>query len=162
MSVKVSKKCKRSVKSFKKSPNCMFFTVVMRKNQIYTSWVLLTIAVMACFLSCTKTENEATEQSIKVALRDVGHNLLLANQDSTSLVLPITRLTESTYKLSFASKLEIEPSNLVSQVKASFEKANLANHYITEVLECHNPERYCGLGSVEVLCKRFIRQLGRF
>ena len=118
----------------------MFFTVVMRKNQIYTHRLLLTLAVLACLFSCTKTENEVTEQSIKVALRDVGHNLLLANQDSTSLVLPITKLTESTYKLSFASKLEIEPSNLVSQVKASFEKANLPNHYITEVLECHNPE----------------------
>jgi DNA-binding winged helix-turn-helix (wHTH) protein len=92
------------------------------------------------FLSCSAEENDAFSEVVKVSLRDVGHQLLLFNQDSTSLVLPVIVLEDSKYKLSFQNKLSFEPGNLVATVQRSFEKASLPANYLVEVIQCNGKE----------------------
>ena len=50
-------------------------------------------------------DNTELSETVKIALRNVGHQLLLGNQDSTSLVLPVVALEKSKYKLSFQNQL---------------------------------------------------------
>ena len=76
----------------------------------------------------------------KIALREVGHQLLLTNQDSIFLVLPITILENNKYKLSFQNEISIEPDSLVEIVKRSFSKATLSKYYIVEVIRCTDGE----------------------
>jgi DNA-binding winged helix-turn-helix (wHTH) protein len=93
-----------------------------------------------CILSCSSERNEEFSEAVKVSLRDVGHQLLLANQDSTSLVLPVVMLDKSKYKLSFEQHLSIEPSSLVALVKSSFQKSDLPQFYLVEVIQCEDEE----------------------
>ncbi|MBC8882796.1 hypothetical protein H9X57_03565 [Flavobacterium piscinae] len=56
----------------------------------------------------TSTKKDETfSELVKIALRDVGNKLLLANQDSTSLILPVQKVEESKFQLSFERELTI-------------------------------------------------------
>lgn len=100
---------------------------------------------LVCFISisvysCTFSKNINFSDHVKVSLRDVGHQLLIINNDTTSLVKPIIDLGDLKYKLEFEASLVIQPDSLVKIVKHSFEKAQLPQHYLTEVIECNTHE----------------------
>jgi hypothetical protein len=85
-------------------------------------------------MACDKKESFTQES--KLALRDIGNKLLLINQDSTSLILPVIKIETKKYQLAFQNELTFEPSNLVSIVKESIKKANLPSNYRVEVIQC--------------------------
>ncbi len=59
----MSKKCKRTVNSCKKSYNCMLFTVIMNKRRIYLYSVLIALFFSAWMLSGSNEENEDFSES---------------------------------------------------------------------------------------------------
>ena len=84
--------------------------------------------------------NNAQSTVVKIALREVGHQLLLANNDATSIVLPVQALGKSKYQISFQKDLTIDPTNLVDIVQESFYKASLPKYYRVEVISCADKE----------------------
>jgi len=111
------------------------------KNAIkYLFSFLSLFGLFTGMISCSKESNEDTTGIVKVALRDVGHHLLLSNQDSISVVKPVTSLDGLQYQLSFEKQLIINPDTLVALVKDSFQKANLPQHYLVEVIQCKDNE----------------------
>ncbi|WP_246011774.1 winged helix-turn-helix domain-containing protein [Flavobacterium piscinae] len=105
-----------------------------RKIYFYGSVCLAIFAAIMVFTSTKK--DETFSELVKIALRDVGNKLLLANQDSTSLILPVQKVEESKFQLSFERELTIFPDTLVKVVQESFQKANLPSHYQLEVKQC--------------------------
>ncbi|WP_299113920.1 winged helix-turn-helix domain-containing protein [uncultured Winogradskyella sp.] len=91
-------------------------------------------------LSCSGIENDEFSERVKISFREVGNQLLLSHQDSTSLILPVVALKQSKYRLSFQEELSFEPSNLVSFIETNFKKANLPKHYLVEVIQCVDDE----------------------
>lgn len=136
----MSKKCKRTVNGCKKSYNCMLFTVIMNKRKIYIYISLLVLLFLGWITSPSNKKNEDFSETVKVALRNVGHQLLTSNLDSTSLVLPIIEVKKFKFQLSFQNQLSFEPSVLVANVKNSFEKVSLPKYYRVEVVQCFNDE----------------------
>ncbi len=113
----------------------MLFVSCMSKRAIfYIGVFLISVQLISC-----KTNNEFTEK-VRVSLRNVGHQLLLTNQDSTSLVLPIKELNKHKYQLTFQSDLQVSPDSLVAIVKRSFSQSELPADYRIEVKECLNEE----------------------
>ena len=80
----------------------------------------------------------ATKQII--ALRQVGHEVLLQSGDTTSRVLPVSKINETEYQIRFEEKLSFQPDSLVSIVKRSLSKSGLNSDYIVSVLSCKNME----------------------
>jgi hypothetical protein len=113
----------------------------MNRQPIYIFVTLIFIVLSTVMLSCsnTKKEDDFSEQ-VKVSLRDVGHQLLLINKDSTSIILPIVALDHSKYRLEFQNQLSFEPGNLVAIVKCSLKKTSLPNNYRVEVIQCKDKE----------------------
>ncbi len=111
------------------------------RRKINYGLAALAIVVFIAWMgtSSDETEREFSE-SVKIALREVGHQLLLANQDSTSLVLPIIDLEASIYQLSFQKELSIAPDSLVAIIKRTIQKATLSEFYIVEVVQCVDKE----------------------
>jgi len=105
------------------------------KRTIYSIFFIL---LLSCSMSCGD-ENSFSEIT-KIALRDVGNSLLLSQNDSTSLVLPITNIDANKFELTFQKELRIVPDSLVNAVKNSFAKANLPDNYRIEVLQCSDNE----------------------
>lgn len=112
----------------------------MENKKIYVLGILAGIIFLILGFSGTKEQKDEFSETVKIALRDVGNQLLLTNQDSTSLVLPIVALEKSKYRLSFENTLSFDPSDLVSIVKESFQKAGLPVQYRVEVLQCLDKE----------------------
>ena len=136
----MSKKCKRSVNSCKMSQNCMLFTKIMKRTIIYTLNRFAIALLIALALSCTKAKDDDFSERTKIALRDVGNKLLLANQDSASLILPVVELAANKYQISFNNSLSFEPTSLVATVEQSLKTAQLPKHYRVEVLQCNDRE----------------------
>ena len=105
------------------------------KRYLYLVLLLLGILNLS---SCAKDDSH--RELTKIALRDVGHQLLLSNQDSTSLILPVLETASDTYQLSFQNELGFKPDSLVIFVKNSLEKAGLPDHYRVEVFQCEDNE----------------------
>ena len=118
----------------------MLFAELMNQLKIYfySSVCLAIFAAIMIFTSNKK--DEPFSGLVKIALRDVGNKLLLATQDSTSLILPVQKVEESKYQLSFEKELTIYPDTLVKIVQQSFQKANLPSHYQLEVKQCKDLE----------------------
>ena len=118
----------------------MFFAGRMHQQKTYFySGIGLAVLAAVIFLVSEK-KKETSSALIKIALREVGNQLLLAGHDSTSLVLPVQKTEKSVYRLSFQRELAINPDSLVSIVAQSFLKAELPAHYRVEVKQCNDFE----------------------
>jgi len=112
----------------------------MKKRIFFILSGLSLLAFSFWFLMSSEEPNQLFSQKVKVALRAVGHQLLLAHGDSTSLVMPVTSLTENTYQLSFQKPLSLDPSALVVVIDSVFQKAELPKDYLVETLVCEAQE----------------------
>ncbi|OUS00120.1 transcriptional regulator [Flavobacteriales bacterium 33_180_T64] len=112
----------------------------MRRKQLYVFGGIVILVILTWMLSCTAETHSLTSGRVKIALREAGHQLLMKNQDSTSLILPIIQLNESNYELSFNSTLSFQPGDLVAAITQSLEKAQLSVNYRVEVLQCKDNE----------------------
>lgn len=140
----LAEKCQKNVKevsNFLKSPQfiCYLQHLMNTSAQILVK-KLLVLLLIAGLTSCTKEPNTEFSESVKVSLRDVGHRLLLADQDATSLVKPVVALDDYRYQVSFELPLAIYPDSLVDIIKSSFKKAGLPSYYLTEVIRCEDGE----------------------
>jgi DNA-binding winged helix-turn-helix (wHTH) protein len=107
-------------------------------KNIYTHFqtsVILSF-ILVIIVSCQPKSHATFNERVTLALREVGHQLLLNQHDSTSVVLPVQALANDKFQLQFESNLSIQPDSLVDIIKQSFLKADLPNFYITEVLKC--------------------------
>ncbi|MDC9724116.1 MAG: winged helix-turn-helix domain-containing protein [Urechidicola sp.] len=109
-----------------------------RKSYFIISLTILVFIVVS--FTVFKTSKNGTSEKVKVSLRAVGHELLLSNQDSTSLVLPIVELNKGKFQLSFENKLSIAPSDLTTIIKQNINKASLPLYYLVEVKSCSSQE----------------------
>jgi len=113
---------------------------IMSKRKIYLYSAVIVLTFFVWLLSASKTAETSFSEHVKVAIREAGHRLLLTNQDSTSLVLPIIELENSVYELSFGNELTFLPDDLVKTVKHSFKKGKLPEYYRVSVIQCKDNE----------------------
>lgn len=101
---------------------------------LYGSCLLLVLSGVL-FLNFSPPQNDFSSK-VQSSLREVGHQLLLYNADSTSLVRPVLQRSPYHYQLEFQSALKIDPGVLASQFQKSLAKAKLPNSYRVEVIPC--------------------------
>jgi hypothetical protein len=75
------------------------------------------------------------DKNTQVAIRMIGHQIMLASGDSSSRVLPVETIG-NTYKLRFESEFEFKPNHLVSLIDSLAKTHKISDHYIVEVEEC--------------------------
>ncbi|WP_240321135.1 winged helix-turn-helix domain-containing protein [Kordia sp. SMS9] len=112
----------------------------MSKKRIYIYSILVIAALSVWIFSTQNEQQKEFSEKVKIALRDVGNKLLLSEQDSTSLILPIREIKNYTYKLSFQKQLTFEPHAMVSIIAESFKRSKLPEKYRVEVLQCTDEE----------------------
>ncbi|MEO6346722.1 MAG: winged helix family transcriptional regulator, partial [Aquaticitalea sp.] len=97
----------------------------MRLRSVYFIVPLLALVGLALLGYRSDAPSDHFNERVKIALRDAGNRLLLANQDSTSLVMPVISVGEHRYELSFGTNLYIEPETLVLFIDESIATAKL-------------------------------------
>jgi len=74
----------------------------------------------------------------EVLLRKIGDELLTQSGDSRSRVLPVKKIAENEYQISFENELTFQPGSLVNTTRRLLAKDPLASDYVVNVLNCSN------------------------
>jgi len=74
----------------------------------------------------------------EVLLRRIGDELLTQSGDSKSRVLPVKKIAENEYQISFENTLTFQPDSLVNTTRRLLAKDPLARDYVVNVLNCGN------------------------
>jgi hypothetical protein len=96
----------------------------------------------------------------RVALRMIGHQILLNANDSTSRVMPIVE-DDGQFRIQFDSDFDFVPMELVNTVNRIVQETNLAQKYIVEVVSCDSQRVVYSYEVNSVKSKDIIPCLGR-
>jgi hypothetical protein len=102
--------------------------------------LMMGILILISAVAFINNKNEIPEKHVEVVLRDIGHQLLLSAKDSSSRVLPIKKLNENTYQVSFQKNVGFVSDTLINIVQRTFQKNALANNYIVNLRNCEQKE----------------------
>src|SRR5215212_2822435 len=101
------------------------------------------IVILISAVAFINKKNEIPEKHLEVVLRNLGHQLLLTAKDSTSRVLPVKKLNEHTYQISFQNDFGFISDSLINLIQRTFQKNALANDYIVNLRNCKQNETVC-------------------
>ena len=96
--------------------------------------LLVTGIVCAAFNFTGNNSFDMARQEI--LLRKIGHEVLLHSGDSTSRVLPVTRVTDNEYQIRFENEFTFQTDSLVKIIGQELAKNTLSRNYIVNVLDC--------------------------
>ncbi|HMR58217.1 MAG TPA: winged helix-turn-helix domain-containing protein [Cyclobacteriaceae bacterium] len=111
-----------------------------RSLLIVIGLIAISVFLLSAGSIITQPESRFPEKEISIALRNVGHRLLLHAGDSTSRVLPVNQLTEYNYLLEFQTPFAFVPDSLVNIVQQSLKATSLSLDYVVNVLACGSQE----------------------
>jgi DNA-binding winged helix-turn-helix (wHTH) protein len=98
------------------------------------------IAILISAVAFINKKNEIPGKHVEVVLRDLGHQLLLTAKDSSSRVMPVKKLNENTYQISFQNDFGFISDTLINLVQRTFQNNALANDYIVSLRNCKQNE----------------------
>ncbi len=98
------------------------------------------IVILISAVAFINKKNEIPEKHVEIVLRNIGHQLLLSAKDAESRVLPVKKLKENTYQVSFKNDFGFISDTLINLVQREFQKNTLANDYIVSLRNCKENE----------------------
>ena len=101
---------------------------------------IIVIAVFIAAVAFSNKKNDIPANHLEVVLRDIGHQLLLSAKDSSSRVLPVKKLNDHTYQISFQNDFGFISDTLINLVQRTFQKNALAKDYIVNLRNCKQNE----------------------
>jgi len=128
-------------KTFVKPSNwgLMDYFAYMKPFILVASSITIIVILIAAVAFINK-KNEIPEKHLEVVLRDLGHQLLLTAKDSSSRVLPVKKLNENTYQVSFQNDFGFISDTLINLVQRTFQKNAPATDYIVNLRNCKQNE----------------------
>jgi hypothetical protein len=102
--------------------------------------ILIPVIMITAVAFISKRDEKIPEKHLEVVLRDLGHRLLLTAGDSTSRVLPVKKVNENSYQLSFQNDFSFVSDTLINLVQREFEKYAPATDYIVNLRNCTQNE----------------------
>lgn len=112
----------------------------MKQNKFFSIFFLLIILFFVWSFSNLQEDETDFIERAKMNLRAIGNQLLLAQKDSVSLILPIIKIDDFKYSIYFEKALSFEPKTLVDIVKGVFIKTTFSKNYRVEVIELFTNE----------------------
>ena len=111
----------------------------MKRFTLFGSSIMIIVLLISGVAFISK-KNETPEKHLEVVLRNIGHQLLLTAKDSTSRVLPVKKLDENTYQVSFQNDFSFISDTLINLVQRAFQKNGLPTEYIVSLKNCKQNE----------------------
>lgn len=106
-------------------------------NRKYLLGPILLLSVAAICVAFSIGNKEGFESSRReVLLRRIGHELLLQSGDRTSHVLPVKKIGDNEYQVSFEKELSFQPDSLVNTTRRLLAKDAVSGDYVVNVLHC--------------------------
>jgi len=112
----------------------------MRIRFLISYFILAILFSAIWYLTDSTTEQEEFKEKAKIALREVGNDLLLEHGDSSSRVLPIQAINPTVYSITFEQVLAFDPAKLDTSIKVRLKHHGLPLNYRTTVIQCEDQE----------------------
>ncbi|WP_397301275.1 winged helix-turn-helix domain-containing protein [Pedobacter sp. UC225_61] len=106
-----------------------------KRKYLFGSIVCIFI-VVTCVAFRMEDKNDFDSSRREVLLRKIGDELLLQSGDSTSRVMPIKKIADNEYQISFENDLTFQPVVLVNTIRNLLIKDPLTSDYVVNVLNC--------------------------
>jgi Transcriptional regulatory protein, C terminal len=100
--------------------------------------LLLTFISIICVAFSMTGNDDFDFARREILLRQIGHEILLQSGDSVSRVLPVKKIAENEYQISFENAFTFQPESLVNTTQRLLAKDPLASDYVVNVLNCAN------------------------
>lgn len=108
------------------------------KGKYLCGFILLLFSCVICVTFSMAGNDNFNITRREVLLRRIGHELLLQSGDSTSRVLPIEKIAENEYQISFEKELTFKPDYLVNTTRQLLAKDPLTSDYVVNIINCGN------------------------
>ncbi|MDB5031226.1 MAG: transcriptional regulator [Mucilaginibacter sp.] len=108
------------------------------KRKYLCGLLLLLFGSMICVAFSMEDNNDFDAAKREVLLRRIGDELLTQSGDSKSRVLPVKKISENEYQITFENELTFQPDSLVNTTRRLLAKDPLARDYVVNVLNCGN------------------------
>jgi hypothetical protein len=112
--------------------------LLSRKRKYLLGLILLSFTVIICAAFSMTDSNEFDFARREVLLRKIGDQVLLQSGDRTSRVLPVKKIAENEYQISFEHAFTFEPAALVNTTRRVLADDHLTNEYVVKVLNSGN------------------------
>lgn len=109
---------------------------ILSGNTKYIIALLLLVLISLVFFVNTNSDFDLSRR--EVLLRRIGHEVLLQSGDSTSRVLPIEKIAENEYQISFEKEFSFVTDSLVDTTQSLLAKDYHVSDYIVNVMNCDN------------------------
>lgn len=106
-----------------------------KRKYLYGVIVLLCISGICAAFSMTGGD-EFDNARREVLLRRIGDELLTQSGDTKSRVLPVKKIAENEYQISFERQLTFQPDSLVNTTSRLLGNDPLTSDYVVSVLSC--------------------------
>lgn len=106
-----------------------------KRKYLYGSLLLMFVSLICVAFSIAGSDDFDIARR-EVLLRRIGHEILLQSGDSTSRVLPVKKIAENEYQVSFENAFTFQPDVLVNTTQRLLAKDPLASNYVVNVLNC--------------------------
>lgn len=108
------------------------------KRKYLFGLILLSLISVICVAFNMAGSDDFVIARREVLLRRIGHEILLQSGDSVSRVLPVKKITENEYQVSFENPFTFQTDFLVNTTQRLLAKDPLASDYVVNVLDCAN------------------------
>ena len=110
-----------------------------KRNFLFGSVLLILFSLASVGLSMIHSDDFDLARE-EVLLRRIGHELLLQSGDSTSRVLPVKKIAENEYQISFENELSFQPDSLVNTIQRLLADGTFARDYVVNVVNPVNTD----------------------
>ncbi len=116
----------------------MFYSrnLLSGKRKYLYGLILLSFISVICVAFSMEGNNDFDISRREVLLRRIGHEILLQAGDSVSRVLPVKKIAENEYQISFENPFTFRPDSLVNITNRLLAKDPLASDYVVNVVNC--------------------------
>ncbi|SDQ80169.1 Transcriptional regulatory protein, C terminal [Chryseobacterium soldanellicola] len=108
------------------------------KRKYLFGLLFLSLICIICAAFSSENSKDFDFARREVLLRRIGHEILLQSGDRTSRVLPIKKISENEYQISFENKLSFQPDSLVNTTQRLLAKDPFTSDYVVSVLNCNS------------------------
>ena len=109
---------------------------ILSGNTKYIIALLLLVLISLVFFVNTNSDFDLSRR--EVLLRRIGHEILLQSGDSTSRLLPIKKIAENEYQISFEKEFAFVTDSLVNTTQRLLAKDYHVTDYVVNVIDCEN------------------------
>ena len=100
--------------------------------------IALLLIMLISFVFFVNANSDFDLSRREVLLRRIGHEILLQSGDSTSRVLPVKKIAENEYQISFEKEFSFVTDSLVNTTKRLLAKDYQVSDYVVSVINCDN------------------------